>query len=265
MILGSRLIPFLSVASAVLMATSVRLNADVLGFNNLIGWQYNQGDVGTPADLPDPDTIHLTTLSGNERRSVFYLTTQGMMQFMATFNYRIEHAGGACDLGAAFVMQNSPSGPNALGGDQSGFGYSGITNSAAITLQPYGNSSGFFTGGAIGGASSVAPVSLLSGHWINVTLTYNGSTLSEHLHDTVTGDDMVRNIIVGDLAATIGSPTAYVGFTGSSGNCSASDQYFSGFQFSNVPEPSTILLLSIGGILVRKRRSSCERGSAGNC
>ncbi len=230
-------------------------HADISGFDNLMGWQYNFGDAGTPADLPNPNTIHLTTLGGSERRSVFYLSTQATMHFVATFSYRILNAGGACDLGAAFVIQNSPIGPAALGGDNGGFGYSGITNSAAVTLQPYGNRSGVFTGGVIGGGSSfVNPVNLLSGHWIDVTLAYDGTFISRHLRDTVTLDEsFTPNILLGNLAAITGSPTAYVGFTASSGNCSSSDQYFSGFQFTTTPEPGTLTLITTAAVVLLRR------------
>ena len=99
--------------------------ADIMGFNNLTGWRYNQGDSGNPADLPNADTIRLTNLGTEQRRSVFYTTRQSITQFTTTFTYQATNAGVfGCDYGAAFVIQNSAAGAAALGGGGGGMGYS---------------------------------------------------------------------------------------------------------------------------------------------
>lgn len=238
------------------------LRADVMGFNDLAGWMYNQGDVGgTPADLPDPDTIHITSLGTSQARSIFYTTPQTVGEFVATFTYQAQNASVfGCDYGATFTLHNDPAGAAAIGGTDFQMGYGGIANSAAISFQLRTNTTGFSTGGNIaGGAASVNPVNLISGNPIDVTLSYNGNILSETLTDTVTMASFSRNIIVGNLASIIGGPTAYVGFTASTttGACSgnAANQFISGFQFTTVPEPTTLALMMLGGLAVLHRRS----------
>lgn len=252
------------VCSVVLFCNIVRAN--VFGLNNLSGWTYNQplSDTGTPADLPDADTIHITSLGTNQSRSIFYNTPQQFAEFLVKFTYRAANASVfGCDYGATFTLQNSPDGRFAVGGTDFGLGYDGIRNSAAVSLQLQSNSSGYYTGGSVGSGSSVDPVNLISGNPINVTLSYNGNILSETLVDSVTAETYQRNIIVGDLTTPIGGPLAYVGFTASTttGQCSgdAADQYISGFEFTVIPEPATLSLMLMAGLLLaRGRRAQYE-------
>ncbi len=249
-----------SVAAATAGFEVTVVHADINGFNNLVGWQYNQGDAGTPADMPDPDTIHLTNLGTAQRRSVFNLTPQPVGPFTASFTYQVLNAGiFGCDYGATFVIQNSSEGATALGGADFGMGYSGIDNSIAVSLELQNNASGFYMNGEVRGSGpSVAPLSLVSGHELNVVLTYDGTLLTQMITDTVTLEEHNRTFDVGDLSSVIGSPTAFVGFTGSTteGACSgnAANQFFSDFHFTSVPEPTALSLLVCGCAFVFKRR-----------
>lgn len=258
-------------AAAIVAASSMTLwpadlRGDIIGFNNLSGWTYNQSDSSTPADLPAPDTIHVTNLGTSQARSIFFNTRQDISQFQLSFVYRAANADtGGCDYGATFTIHNDPRGPEAIGTTGRGLAYGRgsltndprITNSAAISLQLGSNSTGYYTGGNIGSPLPSGPVILTSGNPIAVTLGYDGNFLTERLVDTVTLQEFSRNLIIGDVASIVGGSTAYVGFTASTttGQCSghAADQYFSDFVFG-VPGPSAAGLLGCVGIASARRR-----------
>lgn len=254
--------PLVTVASliAAVQSDSMVL-AGIAGFNNLnpSEWRYNQSDTGTPADLPNADTVHLTSGSG-QARSIFFNAPQDISEFTAEFTFQaLNNCCLSSGRGVTFTIQNDPRGPTALGGT---LGYTGIANSAAISLDLRDNNSGFVTGGVIGsGAQPVSPVNLLSGHLIEVSLNYDGFYLSETLVDTVTSATFSRqNIIVGDLSSRVGGDTAYVGFT--AGASSSVDQYISNFRYS-VPEPATVSMLVLGTVALwrqsRRRVSAVSR------
>ncbi len=231
-------------------------NADIVGLNGLSGWEYNQSDTSAPADLPDPETIQITNNAGAEARSIFFTTPQSIAQFEATFTYRatdVSLFGG--NYGVTLTLQNDPRGPEAIGGTGTGLGYTGIGPSAAVTLGLQGNTSGYFTGGVIGGGSSpVSPLVLASGNPIDVTVAYDGSFLSVDAIDTVTLASMpTRNYIVDDLADIVGGDTAFIGFTASTG-FSAANQFISNIRFTEVPEPASLLsMVLLGAVLARRR------------
>lgn len=252
-----------AIATATVLLSTTASRAGITGFNSLTGWQYNQGDSGTRADLPDVDTIQLTNLATAQRRSIFYRSPQALGPFTASFTYQALNASTfGCDYGAAFVIQSSQDGAAALGTSGAGMGYATIDHSIAITLELQNNASGYFTDGNIGGNGlPVGLLSLKSGHPFLVELEYDGNILHETITDTVTLESQPSSFVVGDLNSVIGASSAYVGFTASTtqGACSgnAADQYFSGFHFQAVPEPTTAALLLCGcvGALAEVRKA----------
>ena len=257
-------LPFVS-SFAIIAAFAAATHADVIGFNSLnpSEWTYNQSDEGAMASVPDPDTVHITNLGFNQARSIFFNEPQTVAPFTATFTYQsISGPGSSAGRGATFTIHNDPRGPEALGGSGSALGFDGsglrIENSAAVTFRLNENASGFFTGGIIGtGAPLVSPIDLDGGNPIDVTIEYDGFFLTETLTDTVTLDEYVGSpVIVGDLASIIGSDTAYVGFTASTGSNAGAivDQFISDFRFTVIPEPATAALLAILGLSGRRSR-----------
>jgi hypothetical protein len=79
---------------------------------------------------------------------------------------------------------------------------------------------------------STAPVNLAGGHPIGVSLSYNGTTLSVALTDTVTHATFTTNAVV-DIVGALGTTTAYVGMTGADGGIS-STQVVTDFQFASL-------------------------------
>ena len=106
---------------------------------------------------------------------------------------------------------------------------------------------GLFTGGNVSTAMSTSPVLLTLGNPINVVLSYNGSTLTETLTDTVTLAQFSKTYL-NNLVNDIGGSTAYIGFTAATDNSGFNppqSQTLSNFHFSNVPEPGSFLLAGL--------------------
>src|SRR5258708_5702203 len=111
-----------------------------------------------------------------------------------------------------------------------------ILKSIAIKFGLYGNpgetadSTGLYTNGA----SPTTPfvdltntgIDLHSGHIFNVGMTYDGTTLSMTITDTVTATVFTQAWPI-NIAGTIGSSTAYFGFTGGTGGLTSIQEIIS--------------------------------------
>jgi hypothetical protein len=126
--------------------------------------------------------------------------------------------------GFTFVLQANA--PTALGQGLGGLGYQGIGNSVAIkfgTFQysgdPSNSTTGLFLNGVAprGGVSTLPNVLLNSQDFKEVTLTYDGTTLSETIRDVQLGTTFTTSFTV-NIAQALGSDTAYAGFTASTGS-----------------------------------------------
>ena len=105
-----------------------------------------------------------------------------------------------------------------------------IGKSVAIKFDIYSNSgegndsTGLFTDGATPTLPAVnltsSGIVLASGDTIAAQLTYNGTTLTLNLTDTVTNKTFTQAFTV-NIPSTVGANTAYVGFTGGTGGASA--------------------------------------------
>ncbi|HMC72281.1 MAG TPA: hypothetical protein VKJ07_24195, partial [Mycobacteriales bacterium] len=194
----------------------------------------------TFASVAGTRVAELTDGGGGEAASVFTHSRIGVGSFTTTFTFRMHDGTGFSADGMAFVLQGD--GPAALGGVGGGLGYGadtpggpqGIPRSVAIKFDLYNNagegtdSTGIFFDGdsptipTATGAPADATVDM-SGSGIDlhsqdvfqVTLTYNGTTLTEVLLDTNTGVTF-RHAYTVNIAAYVGS-LGYVGFTGGTG------------------------------------------------
>src|SRR5262249_50937349 len=136
--------------------------------------------------------------------------------------------------GFTFIIETN--GPTALGGGGGSLGYQGIPNSVAIKFDVFdnqgetANSTGLFfngdfpglaqTAGEVNIALNPANVNLRSQSVKTITLTYNGTTLTETIHDPTPGQlnngDFTTTYTL-DIAGMLGADTAFVGFTGGTG------------------------------------------------
>lgn len=165
----------------------------------------------------------------NEARSAWFPNPVPITQFTNDFSFV---ASGTAD-GITFTIQNS--GTSALGPSGGGLGYGpdtpgapvGIPNSMAIKFDLFDNqgeginSTGIFTAGDSPTVAAIdltpTGIDLHSGHTINVHMVYDGSTITMTLLDTSSKATWTHYFYGVDLPTLVGGPTAFVGFTGSTG------------------------------------------------
>jgi hypothetical protein len=211
----------------------------------------------------------------------------GIETFNASFSFQFfdtYHGHGSAD-GIVFVIKNPAS--STSGGDGGGLGYgtittgmgsyTGIPNSIGIEFDNWLNAEvgdsrndhiGIDVNGSLFSQASldISPEFNGNGPWY-AWVDYNGSVLSVSVSqtDSKPGSPMLSSNI-GNLKSLIDSPVAMVGFTGSTGWATQTQQVLS-FYYNDppVPEPSTVALLGVGGALVsawtRKKRQEkvCAR------
>ena len=219
--------------------------SDITGFGGGANWQSN-GSGSVPVFSTCPDNVTLTDAMNGEQSSVFCFDQQNVSSFQVQYTYQYTGATStdACGNadpadGSTFTIQNDPRGPTALGGGGGCLGYCGLQSSAGVALNLWHNwvrGSNLLTNGALAPANAyqdISPVNLLSMDPIQVTLTYDGTTLTEVLLDTVTNDTTTLTYpidIVGTTGAACNGNMAYVGFTGATGGAN-STQIISNFSF----------------------------------
>ena len=172
--------------------------------------------------------IQLTDLTQvSEVGAAWYVAPVNIQSFTTSFTMKFTDA---LAYGMAFVIQNQNAastdtsslqvsgGPYNLGGPIDGLGYQDTMSSVAVTFDLFtgsGNVTGIYTNGAVPTTSPtpITGITLASGDPINVTLTYDGTTLSLSMEDTVTGGEFSTSWPI-DIPAAVGGDTAYIGFTG---------------------------------------------------
>jgi hypothetical protein len=220
-------------------------------FNDNTNWTL-QGTNITPTLASD--LLTLTDNSANETASAFYNYPQYIEGFDASFTYT--PSGALTGDGVTFCVQNDPLGPAAIGASDISLGYGNIiTNSVAFELNIEASAGGigfdFGTNGVAVNASytSVNPVSLASGHPVNVNLYYSQDAMRVKLVDTVNSNTYVTNITtLPDFASVVGNTLGYIGFTGGDGTKTA-NQTITNFTFVPVI-PAVVSISASGGITI---------------
>jgi hypothetical protein len=212
------------------------------------------------ADL-NGSKIQLTDTNGNlESGAAWYAAPVNIQNFTSNFTLQLTSASAN---GMAFVIQNQPpasasgsinistGGPNAIAGEADALGYAndqasvgdsaggtaahyeGLLNSLAVIFDLYngsGNLVGLYTGGAYPTGSSIdmssSGVTLHNGNPLAVSLTYNGTTLTLSVTDTVTSRNFTHSWTA-NIPSLVGASTAYVGFTGATGGLNANQDILS--------------------------------------
>lgn len=196
------------------------------GFSSPAGLQFNGSAVAT-----NDTRLQLTDGGLNEAGSVFWNTPINIQAFTTTFQFQLSNAQGN---GFTFTIQNV--GPTALGGNSAGLGYQDITKSVAVKFNFYNyngegsDSTGVYTNGQAPVLPTVdispSGIQLGSGDSIQATISYTGLTLNLKLLDLVTNKTFTYSKSI-NIPSTIGSNTAYVGFTGGTGGLSSSQKLIS--------------------------------------
>ena len=206
---------------------------------SILNWTYAVGSTSTGPVINDPtgfssstglslvkgatltnNALQLSTAAGGvQAKAVWYTTPVNVQSFTTDFNFQLTSAVGD---GFTFTLQNAAAGVNAVGQNGGGLGYQGIGSSVAVKFDLYSNagegnnSTGFFTNGAapfVPAADLTASgVNLHSGDTMHAHITYNGTTLTLTLTDTVTNATFTTSTAI-NIPATVGANTAYAGFT----------------------------------------------------
>ncbi|AXC12918.1 hypothetical protein ACPOL_3635 [Acidisarcina polymorpha] len=168
-------------------------------------------------------SLQLTNGGLKETTSAFYAIPVGVESFTSNFQFLLTKA--TAD-GFAFVIQNA--GPHAIGTGGGGLGYASIPNSVAIKWDFFNNagegndSTGVYVNGAMPTLPCInlAPTGFLvnDGDLIGAQIDYDGTTLEWTIFNlTQSTRGQITERVAIDIPHTIGSNTAYVGFTGASG------------------------------------------------
>ena len=212
----------------------------------LTAWTYVAGPPGPAAGPAGPDypagftavgltlnggaalngsRLRLTDGNQSEARSAFYTTPVNVQQFTTSFQFQLTNPNAD---GFTFTIQGV--GPTAVGYPGDGLGYEYIPASVAVIFDLYGNagespdSTGLYTDGASPTTADIdlssTGINLHSGDILNALLTYNRSTLTVVITDTVTNASAIQSYTV-NIPSIVNSPTAYVGFTGGTGGLTA--------------------------------------------
>ncbi|HEV3203057.1 MAG TPA: hypothetical protein VGY77_01680 [Gemmataceae bacterium] len=201
---------------------------------------YSSGFPANPTDLVANGSAQFaettTRLNNNfgQSGSVFSNRRLGVRNFSNTFSIRL-HEGTQPNPadGLTFTLQADNRGPNAQGTGGGGLGYQGIGNSVAIKFDVFDNegetdnSTGIFFGGGFPGVAhnpgelifplNPSIVNLRDQHTKRIDMDYDGTRLQVTITDVSTGRS-VNQVYIVDIPAKIGGDTAYVGFTGGTGN-----------------------------------------------
>jgi hypothetical protein len=171
--------------------------------------------------------LQLTDGAAGEQRAAWFTKKVNVQKFTTDFNFQ---ATSAVADGFTFTVQNSAPGVWAVGGNGASLGYGGIGTSVAIKFDLYNNagegldSTGIYTNGATPTVPSVdmtaSGVNLHSGDLMHAHVTYDGTTLTLTITDTVTGAAFTTSTAV-NIPTIVGGATAYIGFTGGTGGAAA--------------------------------------------
>ena len=184
--------------------------------------------------------MQLTTGQPNQTGSFFYPQQVDIRGFVTDFDFQLTNA--QAD-GFTFTIQTAS--PQALGGTGGSLGYAGIPNSVAIKFDLFNNagegsdSTGMFTNGAMPTVPATdltsTGIDLHSGHVLHARIIYGDyNDLKVILSDATTGKTAEQDYTI-NLSNALGGNTAFVGFTGSTGGLTATQQILN-WTYSPLPD-----------------------------
>jgi hypothetical protein len=178
--------------------------------------------------------LELTDGGNYEARAIWYSTPVNVQEFTTDFTFQITPASANSTDGLTFTIQNQ--GLTAHGGMGGSLGYQGVTPSVAVKFDTFNNagegvnSTGFYTNGAAPTIPAIdltpSGVNLHSGDVMHAHLTYDGTTLTLTLTDTVTNATFTASQAI-NIPSTVGANTALVGFTAGTGGTVSTQEVLS--------------------------------------
>ena len=230
---------------------------------------FNGASVSTSGSAAVGAQLTLVNGAALQAGSAYYANPVGVQNFNTNFTFVMQNP--EAD-GMVFVIQNA--GPNALGVDGGGLGFSGLAASIGVKFDIYDNSGEGVssTGLYLNGASPTTPaldlkaqgIDLRSGHPFNAALQYDGVTLKMVLTDMTTQQKAAFSWTV-DIPTTVGDTTAYVGFSAATGGLTVTAA-ISNWSYSTVPVAAlqqTISFNSVPGQTVGRTVALAATASSG--
>jgi hypothetical protein len=184
----------------------------------------NTTDLTANGDARFGNNVVRLTGADLQTGSFFTNTPLTIGRFDTTFVVRLSE-GTQPNYADGFVFVIQANAPTAIGQGLGGLGYQGIGNSVGVKfgsfqypVDPAISSTGLVVNGAAPrGGVATGMVLLNSQNPKRIHLTYDGTTLNETITDTLTGTSFTTSYTV-NIPQLIGSDSAYVGFTGSTGS-----------------------------------------------
>ena len=169
-------------------------------------------------------TLQLVNNQVGAAGSAWFPTKVSVTEFTTDFDFQLPTSNAD---GFTFAIQNASQKAWAMGGNGGGLGYEFMTNSVALSFDLYQSGvnnaelMGVYTGGVTPQGSSVSltgtGLNLHSGDPFHVHIVYAGTTMMVTVTDNSTGASFTTSFTV-NVASSVGASTAYVGFTGSTGS-----------------------------------------------
>ncbi len=258
-------------ANSEVASATYTINIGQTGIDFPVGFAATQGIMILNGSTALNDSrLQLTNGQTGEAGSAWYYQPVNIQAFTSEFRFQLSNPAGE---GITFAIQGN--GNTALGASASGLGYQGIANSIAIKFD-LDNAAGEGTdsiGLYTNGASPTVPaidlsttgIDLHSDDTMDVTVAYNGSILSITITDIVTGAAYSTSWPV-NIPSIVGGNTAYVGFTGGTGDL-ASSQKIETWVYTTVssalPVTTSPIFSPPGGAYATSQSVSMASGSAG--
>ena len=173
-------------------------------------------------------SIELTDGGTDEAGSAFYAAPVNIQTFTTDFTFQLTNANAD---GFTFTIQNGA--PTALGASGGSLGYAGIGASVAVKFDLFSNqgegpnSTGIYVDGVAPNLPAIdltsSGINLHSGDKMDAHIAYDGTTLTLTITDLVTMATFSHPFTI-NIPAAVGANTAYIGFTGGTGDTSAVQQ-----------------------------------------
>jgi hypothetical protein len=172
-------------------------------------------------------SLIVTPNTNSQVSSAWFPTAVNVQNFTNDFSFQDSAASPTAD-GFTWALQNNST--TAIGGGGGNLGFTTIAKSIAVKFDLYDNSGEGTdsTGLYLNGAAPMTPavdmtssgIDLHSGHVFQVHMTYDGTNLAMTITDATTAASFAHTWAV-DIPGTVGSTTAFAGFTGGTGGISA--------------------------------------------